>query len=121
MESRGTSCNTLTLMHIMGEKWTLPVLELFLSARHSEIHFNSLQARLGAITSRELSKILADMQNAGIITKSEYSGYVLTTNGVLLQNFIRSAKELGICLYGNNQSCNTKMCADCELFNRSAT
>lgn len=122
MEKDKNECRTLSLIHLVGKKWTVPIMELFPPKAHAMLHFNSIQSRTG-MTPRTLSKSLDELCAAGIISKSKdysgYAGYYLTGNGAVLQTFIRSAKELGIQLYGIDRSCTDRKCADCAIFESS--
>lgn len=113
------ACQTLTLMHILGKKWTIPVIEALYSAR-GKVQFNNLQLGLGPITPKNLSRSLNDLIKAEMIKRVETGGrglthtsYVLTKKGTMLQNFILSAKELGVCVYGIDPSCTDKQCINC--------
>lgn len=111
-------CRTLALMHILGKKWSVPILEIFFSAKHSETRFNAIRSRTG-ITPKNLSEILDDLREADIIErvgKQEYEGYALTRKGVALQGFVNSAKQLGVHLYGIDPECTMRRCNECDIF-----
>jgi DNA-binding HxlR family transcriptional regulator len=116
------NCQAFSLIHLLGKRWTIPIVELFEPTRHSEMHFNEIQSRLTNITPRILSASLEELCDAKIIEKSErdfgYRGYYLTKHGIALQNFIQTGKELGVDIYGIDSRCLSRKCAECESFRR---
>lgn len=121
MGRNNTECPTLYLLHILGKRWTVPILENFSSTRIG-IQFNDIQISLNGITSKALSESLKELSEADILTKKEttreefpHTEYFLTEKGVQLQRFIQGAKELGICIYGIDSSCTSRKCSECEL------
>ncbi len=116
-------CGTLSLMRILGKKWSIPILELFFSERYSELHFNAIQSRVGNITPRNLSQSLEELNRAGILSKTTGDDgpiYYLTENGYSLQKFVTGAKELGISIYGMDPFCVNRKCVDCAKFRNSS-
>ncbi len=113
-------CQTLSLLHVLGKKWTVDVIEVLSS--HKKIQFNSFLQLLNGITPRALSKILNDLILAQIIEKTElrkksatFTSYTLTKKGEVFEKFILSAKELGVNLYSIDASCVDKQCSTCSL------
>ncbi len=112
-------CPTLSLVHIMGKHWTIPVMEEFRS-RLEEVQFNVLQSELDEITPKNLSQSLKELCAAGLLKKAEernngavHTSYSLTAKGVAFQKLIKSAKELGVCIYGVDPACVNRRCIDC--------
>ncbi len=112
--------SSLQLAHLLGKKWTIPLMELFLSSKYSELHFNYLQERISCITAHNLSKELDDLRAAGLIERHEREpgcpAYTLTRSGQAFQTLIRDVKEFGITYYGINPLCRNKLCIDCTHF-----
>ncbi|MFI5412597.1 MAG: winged helix-turn-helix transcriptional regulator, partial [Candidatus Micrarchaeales archaeon] len=122
MAKTGPACPTLSLLHILGKRWTVPILEMF-GSKNDKMQFNSMQLLLGDITPKNLSNSLKDLCTAEILEKKEvkegkilHTEYVLTKKGAALKQFIRNAKELGVCIYGLDSSCIERQCSTCSLF-----
>lgn len=122
MERMTYACPTLSMIHILGKKWTIPIIELLYPPRN-KVSFNSMQTMLGLnITARNLSRSLKELSDTGMIKRDErkengvlHTEYSLTDKGIALKEFIRRAKELGICIYGIDASCLNRRCSDCAL------
>jgi DNA-binding HxlR family transcriptional regulator len=119
MEKMEEVCPTLSLVHIMGKRWTIPIMEAFESPIE-EVQFGELESELVDITPKNLSKSLKELCMAELLKKSEvvdkgavHTSYALTKKGVAFQKFIRNAKELGICIYGMDSGCADRKCIDC--------
>ena len=116
--------NSLQLAHLLGKKWTIPLMELFLSSKYAELHFNYIQGRVPGITAHNLSNELEDLKVAGLIEKHECGSgcpvYTITRTGLAFQGVIRSIKDLGINYYGIDPSCRSKLCIDCTHFKEHA-
>lgn len=114
-------CPTLSLIHILGKRWTIPIVEV-LYASHGKIQFNTMQLLLGSITPKNLSNALKELVEAEIVSKKEvkkrrilHTEYKLTEKGIAFEEFIRSAKSLGINIYDMNPNCVNRQCNKCEL------
>lgn len=121
MEEEGPECRTLSLMHVLGKRWTIPVVEAIPAGRNGT-SFNAIQQELGTITSKTLSKKLRELSSAGVIGRKEYRdngasriSYSFTKKGTAVRKFIRNVKELGICLYGVEAGCVNRKCSTCPL------
>ena len=112
-------CKTLSLAHILGNKWTIPIMELFPAREGSEMHFNEMQEQIRSIRSRNLSIGLRELRDAQMLEKSpaavSNAGYRLTENGVALIGLIHSIKELGVQIYGIDASCIGSKCSVCMV------
>lgn len=115
---KSMQCQTLSMLHILGKKWSIPIIETISSGKGAQ--FNTLQAILEEITPKNLSSGLKDLVDAEIIKKNEkrynnvnHTEYVLTEKGRAVSKFIKSAKQLGVCIYGIDPSCPNRKCADC--------
>lgn len=122
MAKSSDACPTLSLIHMMGKKWTIPIIELLYPARN-KLSFNELQTRLGRnVTARNLSGTLKELSDAGMIKRTErkengimHTSYSLTNKGLQLEDFIRKGKALGIHMYGMDPSCVDRRCSECAL------
>jgi DNA-binding HxlR family transcriptional regulator len=124
MKTETESCATLNLLHILGKRWSIPVIES-ISALGTGTSFNAVLLSLEEITPRGLSTILGEFSDAGIVKKSEYKKngathikYTLTKNGVELEKIIKSLKSFGTKAYGTSPLCSERKCAECYLFLR---
>ncbi len=126
MEKTAYACPTLSMVHILGKKWTIPIIESLYPSRN-KASFNNIQMRLGRnITARNLSGNLKELIDANMVKKTEkkenrilHTEYSLTKKGLALREFIRRAKELGIKLYGIDPACTDRRCSECVLFAKS--
>ncbi len=121
-ESNGMyfKCKTLSLLHILGKRWTVDVIEMLDSK--NELSFNEILRMLNGVTPRALSNILSDLLNAQVIqkTKSSKGGvmkikYSFTDKGKSFEQFIQSGKKLGVDLYSIDASCIDRKCSECSL------
>ncbi len=113
-------CKTLSLIHILGKRWTIDVMEILSSERKAQ--FNYMLKRLNGVTPRALSNILSDLSMAQVIQKVEtkkhgavHTSYSLTDKGRIFEDFIRSSKQLGVDLYSIDAGCVNRNCRECEL------
>lgn len=121
MAKRSTSCPTLSLLHVLGKKWTIPIVEL-LYPSNKALQFNAMQHLLVDITPKNLSRGLKELTSAKIVRRVElknnglrYTEYSLTENGRKVEDLVRAAKELGICMYDMNSYCVNRQCHLCPL------
>jgi DNA-binding HxlR family transcriptional regulator len=112
-------CPTLSLVHLMGKRWTIPIVET-LHSPSRRMQFSSMQLLLKKITAKNLSRSLKELSNARRVRKIEtrekgilHTEYALTEKGVAFRSFITSAKKLGVCLYDIDSSCISKQCINC--------
>lgn len=121
-----SSCPTLSLLHLMGKKWTMPVVELLCpSNKPRTLQFNQMQQLLVSITPKNLSRSLKELLAADIVKKTETKtngmlsvGYSLTEQGLVFREFIRNSKTLGVSLYSLNPYCPNRQCNLCQAFNQ---
>jgi DNA-binding HxlR family transcriptional regulator len=121
MAKTKSACQTLSLLHLIGKKWTIPIVELF-TPGNKKLQFGTMQQLLVNITPKNLSKSLKELYDAKIIQKVGvrqngllHTQYSLTTQGAELEQFIISAKRLGIALYSINEYCVKRKCYLCPL------
>ena len=121
-EPKVGQCPTLSLMHIMGKSWTIPIMEAF-EYPAQEVQFSDLEGQLPGITAKNLSKSLKELCSAQLIaktTKAEgkaiYTRYSITKKGLSFQKFITEGKKLGICIYGIDPSCAKRKCTQCQTY-----
>ncbi|MDE1870853.1 MAG: helix-turn-helix transcriptional regulator [Candidatus Micrarchaeota archaeon] len=119
MENAFYSCPTLSLLHIVGKRWTIPIMEV-LYFQHASMQFNAIQSALNGITPKNLSGSLKELSDAQVIKKTArkrngvlHTDYSLTKRGAYVMEFVRSAKELGISIYGMDASCASSRCYEC--------
>ncbi len=124
-----TSCPTLSLLHVAGKRWTVPILEALYAANRG-MQFGAIQEEIGAITPKNLSGGLKELVEAGLVERDEilYGGitgyeasapgseYRITKMGQEFQKLIVQSKELGICWYGLDKGCIGSRCSRCALF-----
>ncbi len=119
-------CPTLNLIHVVGKRWTIPIIE---EAYFSEgsVSFNELQRSLYGITPRMLSNSLDELQEYSLLERREnnsgnatHTQYSLTDKGHEVANLIREIKELGRCFYtyDTNAACKNMKCSACGLLDR---
>lgn len=120
------SCPTLSLLHLLGKKWTIPIVELLCPSNKARVlQFSQMQQLLVNVTPKNLSRSLKELLEASIVKKSEinaegvlYTGYSLTEQGLAFREFIRSSKTLGVSLYNLNPYCPNRQCNLCQPFNK---
>lgn len=127
MGSKRPECTTLYLLHVLGKRWTIPVIESII-AEGGKTTFNSMLQSSPGITPRGLSEILKGLSDTGIIRKSEsrkegivHTRYHLTKSGASLEEIIKSLKTFGSKVYGNSPLCKDRKCAECSLFSYCAS
>ncbi|MDE1860925.1 MAG: helix-turn-helix transcriptional regulator [Candidatus Micrarchaeota archaeon] len=115
------ACHTISLMHILGKRWAIPILENFNSAREN-LQFRTIEEDLNGITPKNLSRSLKDLCLVQVLEKEEliesglvHTEYRLTEKGMLARKFIKDTKRLGICMYGIDASCINRKCSRCPL------
>lgn len=121
MAGKSTSCPTLSLLHIVGKKWTIPIIELLYPST-KPLQFNEMQHLLVDITPKNLSRSLKELAGAKMVRRVEmtnnglrYTEYTLTENGRAVERLVREAKALGICMYGTNSYCVNRQCHLCPM------
>ncbi len=120
MAKSSTSCPTLSLLHVMGKKWTIPIVELLHPAA-KPLQFNEMQHLLVDITPKNLSRSLRELADARIVKRVEmrdnglrYTEYSLTEDGRSVEQLVKAAKQLGICMYSTNAYCVNRQCHLCS-------
>lgn len=126
MENVFYSCPTLALLHTVGKRWTIPIIEVLYS-KHEKMQFNSIQSLLKDVTPKNLSKSLKELSDINVVKKTErkkngilHTEYTLTEKGSYMMEFIRSAKQLGISIYGIDVSCLNNHCYECLIKRQSS-
>jgi DNA-binding HxlR family transcriptional regulator len=121
MAKSSTSCPTLSLLHVLGKKWTIPIVEL-LHPSTKPLQFNEMQHLLVDITPKNLSRSLKELADAKIVKRVEirdkgvrYTEYSLTNDGKSVEQLVKAAKELGICMYSTNAYCVNRQCHLCPM------
>lgn len=82
MRGSTTGRPMMALLDLLGRRWALRVLWELRDGR--PLTFRELQQRCGGMSSSVLAQRLAEMGEAGVVTSSEGSGYVLTAEGATL-------------------------------------
>ncbi len=125
MAKKSTSCPTLSLIHVLGKKWTVPIVELLLPSANP-LQFNEMQHLLVDITPKNLSRSLKELADAKIVRRVEirnkgvrYTEYSLTSQGKDVENLVKAAKQLGICIYNTNDYCVNRQCHLCPMLKSS--
>ncbi len=115
-------CPTMELLHIIGKKWSIPILEELYYSR-AELSFNSISNSLRGATQRNLSLSLKELKRVSLIRKLEksngnirHTAYAITDHGRAIVNTINMIKKLGTEWYGINPRCKSFNCANCEFF-----
>ncbi len=118
---RATSCSTLSVIHILGKRWTIPIIETLYYAK-GELSFNAMQTELNHITPKNLNDSLKELVGYGLVKKNEmlikgskHTNYILTKNGVTFEELAYCAKRLGGEMY-HRPGCEFRQCKDCPLF-----
>jgi len=121
MTKKSTSCPTLSLLHVLGKKWSIPIVELLFPADEA-LQFNEMQHLLVDITPKNLSRSLKELSEAKIVKRVEvknsgvrYTEYALTDQGKDVEQLIKAAKHLGICMYSTNEYCINRQCHLCPM------
>lgn len=121
MVRKAASCPTLSLLHVLGKKWTVPILEL-LYPSVNPLQFNEMQHMLVDITPKNLSRSLKELSDAKIVRRTEARNnnircteYSLTEEGKSVEQLVKAAKQLGICMYNVNEYCMNRQCHLCPL------
>ena len=68
----------MALFDLLGRRWTL---RLLWELREGGLNFRELQASSGQISSSVLNERLHELRNAGIVTRTDGRGYLLTPEG----------------------------------------
>lgn len=126
METAKPECPTLGIMHTLGKRWTVPVIEAVYFSKENA-SFNVIKRNLRSITARNLSETLGDLCSESLMSRHRvrrgstvYVEYRLTRKGRELERLIEGMKRLGICWYGINKSCTSTACGTCPAFKGSA-
>ncbi len=115
---RITMCPTLEVLHVLGRKWAVPVLdEIYFADKHAR--FNDMESALHPITPRELNLMLSKLVSSGIVEKLNLRGktsYALTKRGVLVHDLITDIKRRGAEFGNGGYNCTDVRCGQCEQF-----
>jgi DNA-binding HxlR family transcriptional regulator len=78
-------CPATPLARLIGRRYVLGLLSLI--ANHGDVRFGELRSRLGEISSSTLAARLADLEEAGLVSRTVYAStpprveYALTPRG----------------------------------------
>ncbi len=104
------NCSVQDLVHMLGKKWTIPIIEELSSGE--SMHFNGIASAIEGITPGMLAKELHELNVEGILNKKSisvngtaYAAYSLTSKGILLAQLIDKAKELCAVCCPSGASC----------------
>ncbi len=120
-----TSCPTLSLFHILGERWSIPAIETLYYSK-GNMQFNSILEEIGSITPKNLSGCLKNLIESGLVEKrtitymnsAQGTEYGLTKNGRLLEKYIMEIKRMGTRWYKLDNLCQSNRCSKCPLFSK---
>ena len=116
------TCPTLSFIHVLGMKWTIPIIEELYSSGEG-MQFNDIQASLRSITARNLSKSLKVLQDESIVVKRKTGArgdqrivYLLTQRGEEAEEVVKAIKQAGVAWYGLERHCTSTRCGACMDF-----
>jgi DNA-binding HxlR family transcriptional regulator len=116
------TCPTLSFIHVIGMKWTVPIIEELYSSRDG-MQFNDIQASLRSITARNLSKSLKILQDESMVEKRKSGApedqrivYLLTRRGKDAEEVVKTIKRVGVSWYGLGRLCASTKCGTCRVF-----
>jgi len=111
------SCSVLDSAHIIGKKWSLPILEeIAFGNFHS---FNTFIRKSRSITPRVLSNQLKELETAGLIKKdvsSSTTSYTLTPKGSEFHKLIKKMKKWNVKWNTVPAYCLQIPCTSCPNF-----
>ena len=116
-------CPTLSISHLLGKKWVIPVIEEVYFSKH--VTFGSVLENIRGITKANANNILKDLHREGFLEKKTYStngrkhaDYRLSGRGLELRGLILDIKKIGRELSTNNTvpGCGDIKCSDCPRF-----
>lgn len=97
----GKNCHIFRHLNLIGKKWVVFVLLLFL--KKNEIKFNEIKNELKPITSKTLSCVLSSLIEEKIILKkvlyvknNEITSYKITTKGKDLLKIVLELRDFGL-------------------------
>ncbi len=115
-------CPTLIMTHILGKKWTIPIVEEVYFA-DGKAQFNTIKRSINNITAKTLNASLRELCSMDVLERHafrhnnvKYTKYTLTERGRIIEQLIQGTKKLGVCWYGLEKGCATKKCGNCPLF-----
>ena len=116
------SCSALNVMHLVGKKWTLPLLETV--ELHGSRGFNTLQVRMKTISPKVLSGRLKELESERLVRKrsrSDSSGryhtaYALTKQGKELMVIVNALKRWNERSNTRMHGCSSRACVNCPLY-----
>jgi DNA-binding HxlR family transcriptional regulator len=116
------TCPTLSFIHVLGMKWTIPIIEELYYSREG-MQFNEIQVSLRSITARNLSKSLKVLQDESIVVKRRTGAhgdqrivYLLAQRGKGAEEVVKAIKQAGLSWYGLGQHCTNTKCSTCTAF-----
>ena len=71
-KASGQTCPATLVLDLIAHKWTISIVHR-LSRSTSPIRFRQLQREVGAITQKELTKRLRDLERAGLVDRTIYA------------------------------------------------
>jgi len=63
------ACPALFALSLIANKWTIRIIIALISQEDRTLRFGQIQKTLGAITQRELTKQLRELEKSGLITR----------------------------------------------------
>ena len=67
-----TQCPILYAMELIGQKWKLPILWYIADAENQTLRYRELERKVVGITATMLTKCLRELENDGLITRTQY-------------------------------------------------
>lgn len=109
-------CSILKLSHLLGKKWSIPLIEEIALDKFSG--FNNFCKRAKKITPRVLSARLKELEKYGLIernTTKDATMYKLTAHGLQVHDVILNLKTLGIKWNAVPKKCPRTSCTECKF------
>lgn len=115
----GKACSFLDIQHLLGSKWSLPILFEFQKFVGGKATFNQIRNRAkGKINPTLLSNTLKSFENFGLVEKFDASKiyYSLTNSGLEIVNKFELLR--GWCAKSNyvESNCKGRSCLSCPAF-----
>ena len=119
---RNHRCPPQHLVHLLGTRWTMPILHEL--ALHDGEGFNALLRRMKLISPKMLSYRLQGLEQSGIVHRTVHQNmlparvsYHLTEQGVELRNMLIKI----VSWYSpQDQHCGERSCTECPRFEQTS-
>lgn len=95
-KEKGVSCPVETTLAVMAGRWKVLIIHQLVDGPK---RFNQLQRELGAITHRTLTQQLREMEEDGLVIRTDYSeipprvDYTLSPRGMTLEPILIAMEE----------------------------